>query len=132
MVQKCGGYVRTKKLTRYTLMPLIASWRFHCIRPIIIMLCGETGRHPLFINTWTKCIKYWLRLLQLPMSRLRRQTYEMLLIQQETGKQNWAYFAKKILTTNGFGIVWLCQGVGYQQTFISEFKDRLIATYKQD
>mgnify|MGYP006283498633 FL=1 len=66
------------------------------------------------------------------MSRLCKQAYEMLLVQQDLGKQNWAYFVKKMLTMHGFGIVWMCQGVGYEQGFLSEFKDRLIDAYKQD
>lgn len=56
----------------------------------------------------------------------------MMLVQEEAGKQNWAYFVKKALIENGFGIVWLCQGVGYENGFISELKDRLIASYKQN
>ena len=33
---------------------------------------------------------------------------------------------------NGFGIVWLCQGAGYEMRFVAEFKDRLISCYKQN
>ena len=36
------------------------------------------------------------------------------------------------MTENGFGIVWLCQGVCYQSRFAAEFKDRLLACYKQN
>ena len=50
-------------------------------------LYGETGRYPLFIRTAVKCIKYRIRLIRLPLSRLCRQTYDMLLIQQ--GRINW-------------------------------------------
>ena len=32
----------------------------------------------------------------------------------------------------GFGIVWLCQGVGSEKQFVAEFKDRLISCYKQN
>ena len=41
-----------------------------------------------------------------------RQAYEMLLIQSEAGKENWASQVKQVLTRNGFGLVWLCQDVG--------------------
>ena len=33
---------------------------------------------------------------------------------------------------HGFGIVWMSQEVGSEQQFISEFKDRLICTFKQN
>jgi len=66
------------------------------------------------------------------MSRLCRHAYEILLIQLGTGKQNRAFFVKQLLTTHGFGIVWMCQGVGFEQGFLWIFQDRMIASYKQD
>ena len=63
--------------------------------------------HPLFITTYVKCIKYWLKLTRLPMARICRQVYEMLLLQHETGKQNWVTNVKAVLVEHGFGIVWL-------------------------
>ena len=115
--------VHTFAIKRFLSVPLHSSNK---------MLYGETGRYPLFLKTQMKCIKYWLKLTQLPMSRLCKQAYEMLLNQLDSGKQNWAYFVKKMLTTHGFGIVWMCQGVGYEQGFISEFRDRLVDSHKQN
>ena len=60
------------------------------------------------------------------MTRICRHAYEMLLLQHEAGKQNWVTNDKTVLAENGFGIVWLCQSVGYETHFIDEFKDRLI------
>jgi hypothetical protein len=97
-----------------------------------LMIYGETGRYPLFIRTTIKCIKYWIKLTRSPMSRICRQAYEMLRLQHEAGKQNWASKVKNILTENGFAIVWLCQGVGFENHFVAEFKDRLICCYKQN
>ena len=31
------------------------------------LLYGETGRYPLFTKTAVKCIKYWIRLIKLPL-----------------------------------------------------------------
>ena len=56
-------------------------------------------------------------------------------LQHEAGHLNWVSKVKKtkdILTENGFGIVWHCQGVGYQSWFADGFKDRLLACYKQN
>ena len=93
---------------------------------------GETGRYPLQIRISVKCIRYWLKLVSLPMSRICRQEYEMLLLQHESGHFNWVSNVKKILSENGFGMVWLSQGVGFELTFIAEFKDRLISCYTQN
>ena len=37
------------------------------------MIYGEWGRHPLYINTLVKAVKYWLNLVELPYCRLQRQ-----------------------------------------------------------
>ena len=115
--------VHTFAIKRFLNVPL------HCSNK---MIYGETGRYPLFITTYVKCIKFWLKLTRLPMTRICRQAYEMLLLQHEAGKQNWVTNVKAVLVENGFGIVWLCQSVGYETHFIAEFKDRLICCYKQN
>ena len=56
----------------------------------------------------------------------------MLLLQHEAGKQNWVTNVKAVSVENGFGIVWLCQSVGYETHSIAEFKYRLICCYKQN
>ena len=96
------------------------------------LLYGESGRYPLFIRTAVKCVKYWLKLTKPPLSRLSRQTYKMLLVEHNQGKVNRVSKIQRILTENGFGIVWLCQGGGYEMRFVAEFKDRLISCYKQN
>lgn len=96
------------------------------------LVYGETGRYPLYIRIYVKCVKYWLKLMKLPISRICRQTYEMLLIQHNHGKKNWVSGIKQILSENGFGIVWLSQGVGFEQRFVHELKERLIACNMQN
>jgi hypothetical protein len=56
----------------------------------------------------------------------------MMLSQLEFGKENWAYKVKKVICEQGFGIVWMFQEVGNEQLFLSEFKDRLICSFKQN
>eukprot|EP00745_Piridium_sociabile_P016061 TRINITY_DN23886_c1_g1_i4.p1 TRINITY_DN23886_c1_g1~~TRINITY_DN23886_c1_g1_i4.p1 ORF type:complete len:305 (+),score=12.69 TRINITY_DN23886_c1_g1_i4:54-968(+) len=114
--------IHTYAIKRIMKVPLHASNK---------MVYGETGRYPLYIRTYVKSIKYWLRLIKLPPTRISRQAYEMLLLQHETGRCNWVSCIKKVLAENGFGIVWLNQGVGSETQFISEFKDRLICCYRQ-
>ena len=66
------------------------------------LLYGETGRYPLFIRTAVKCIKYWVRLIKLPVARLCRQTYNMLLIQNNQGRISWVFKVQQIFNENGF------------------------------
>ena len=115
--------VHTYALKRFINVPLHSSNK---------IVYGETGRYPLYIRTYVKCIKYWLKLVKLPLSRLCAQAYEMLRRQQERGRDNWATKVKQVLMENGFGIVWMCQGVGHDLEFIREFRDRLIDSYKQN
>ena len=89
------------------------------------------AKYPVFIRTAVKCVKYWLKLTKLPLSRLSGQTDEMLLAEHNQGKVTWVSKMQRILTENGFGIVWLCQGVGYRMRFVAEFKERLISCCKQ-
>ena len=32
-------------------------------------VCGETGRYPLYVVTYVKCIRYWLNLVRMPENR---------------------------------------------------------------
>ena len=115
--------VHTFAIKRFLNVPLNCSNK---------MIYGETGRYPLFITAYVKCIKYWIKLTRLPMTRICRQAYEMLLLQHETGKQNWVTNVKTVWVENGFGIVWLCQSIGCETHFIHEYKDKLICCYKQN
>ena len=95
------------------------------------MCYGESGRYPLHIRSTIKCMRYWLKLNRLPMSRLCRQVYEML-FRQEQRYDNWLSDVKNVLIRNGFGIVWITKVVGCPNRFISEFKQRLIDSFQQN
>ena len=56
----------------------------------------------------------------------------MLLLQHEAGGQNWSTSFEDISEKNGLGIIWLCQGVGFEARFIADFKDRFFSCYKQN
>ena len=96
------------------------------------LLYGDLGRHPMYISSAVRCIKFWLRILTLPSDRLPKKAYNMLLQMEEAGKKSWAYLVKEILLRNGFGCVWTQQGVGCVKTFLSIFRQRLIDQYQQD
>jgi len=93
---------------------------------------GETGRHPLQVNTFVKCIKFWLRIVHMDTNRYPRKAYNMLLSLQEQNYVTWACGVRNVLYKFGFGVVWETQGVGDIATFVSEFKQRLVDCFKQD
>ena len=100
----------------------------HCSN---VTLYAETGRYPLSITFKIRCVKYWFRLLKLQNTRICRQAYEMLLVLSENGSTNWVSDIKHLLCSNGFGIVWLCNGVGNEKQFLSALKLRLVDCFKQ-
>ena len=96
------------------------------------LIYGETGRHPLFVNTYARCIKFWLRLTCMDDGRYPRKAYNMLLNLQRQNYTTWACKVRNVLYKFGFGVVWEMQGVGNVNLFIKEFKLRLIDCFIQD
>ena len=96
-----------------------------------MLVYGETGRYPLFINVYVKCIKYWLRVLRMPSNRLPLKAYAMLLDLHQQDKVNWVSSVCSILYRYGFGHVWQSQGVGDSNIFLSTFKYRLKDCFQQ-
>jgi len=93
---------------------------------------GELGRHPLYVNSAVRCIRYWLKLQTLDMSRIPKQAYVMLQNLDDKGKVCWVTHVKNTLFSLGFGFVWLQQSVGCVKSFISVFKQRMIDMYLQE
>ena len=54
------------------------------------MVYGDLGRFPLFINSYLKSIKSWLRLLEMGIDRLPKAACKMLLCLDRNGKDCWA------------------------------------------
>ena len=81
--------IHTFAIKRFILYVLATDKHFIATNKTLAYMEMETGRYPLFITTYVKCIKFWLKLTRLPMTRICRQAYEMLLLQTETVKQNW-------------------------------------------
>ena len=70
-------------------------------------------------------MRYWFKLLKMPMSRLSRQAYVMLHNMHENGHQNWVTSIKNILCKNGFGFVWTDHSIVNEKCFIIELRERL-------
>ena len=96
------------------------------------LLYGDTGRYPLFVTTYVKCIKFWLRLLRLDNSRYSKKAYNMLKYLQGQNFITWVDDIRNTLYTYGYGIVWENQGVGNESVFLANFKQRLQDCYGQN
>ena len=86
---------------------------------------GECGRYGIYINCYVKCVKYWIKLLSLPENCLLKACYDMLFIQCNAGRLNWASDIKLLLYRYGFGYIWEAQYVEDWDLFVKEFKVRL-------
>ena len=79
-------------------------------------LC-ECGRRPLAVHYMNKCVKYWLKFIQMPVNRYPHVCYNMLRSYDDSGKISWATHGKMLLYKYGFGHVWLSQDVGDEIMF---------------
>ena len=96
------------------------------------LVYGETGRYPLYIITYVKCIKYWLNLVRMPENRLPIQAYKMIYALHSKNKNNWVSHVCFTLYRYGFGFVWENQGVCDVSNFIREFRQRLVDCFLQE
>ena len=113
---------------------LLACKRFLGV-PLITpnkMVYLELQRYPLYINSYVRSIKYWLRLIHMDISRLPKQSYLMMLSIDRDGKNCWVSQVRDILCNTGFAYAWFNQGVGNEAIFVREFKQRLIDMFKQE
>ena len=93
---------------------------------------GECGRHPVYINSYIRTIRYWLKLTVMPEERIPRKAYNMLLLLDNLGYKTWATEVRLLLNSHGFGYVWLSQFVYDHDSFINIFKQRLIDMFTQN
>jgi hypothetical protein len=86
---------------------------------------GECGRLPIARYYLLKCIKYWMKIIKMPHTRYVRACYEMIKHIDECNRITWATSVRKLLCKYGFSDVWVNQGVGDEQIFITIFSERL-------
>ena len=96
------------------------------------MVYSELTRYPIFVNSYLRVIKYWIRLLQMDENRLPKQVYRMLLQLDNNGKKNWVTQVREILSTTGFYFVWHNQRIQHVNSFLSQFKQRLVDIFIQE
>ena len=71
---------------------------------------GETNKYPTIVNSAIRCIRYWLKITRMDVSRLPSKAYGMLRKLDARGKRNWVSYVLCKLHQFGFGYVWLNQG----------------------
>lgn len=96
------------------------------------LVYAETGRYPLYINTYTKCIRYWLHIVNMSDDRLPKKSYDMLCSIQHRNKDTWVSAVRSTLYRFGYGYVWESQGVDNAKAFLKDFRNRLIDCYMQE
>ena len=92
---------------------------------------SECGRYPLAVTYMTQCVKYWVRLTQMPNYRYPKQCYNMLRSLALSGKINWASNVRLLLYKHGFGYVWEADTIGDASRFINLFRQRLADCFTQ-
>ena len=94
-----------------------------------VMVYAETGRYPLAIYVNMCMIKFWFKILNSHIHKLIHIVYQHLLHQPCMGE--WLSHVKNILCINGFGHVWINQGVDNQKQFLNAFEIRCRDIYSQ-
>lgn len=97
---------------------------------------AECGRLPVYIFTFKRLVKYWLKIVDMNTDRYVRKCYDMLHNLDNQGKTNWATKVKNILCSTGIGEVWFNQGVGdkdiFMEAFVLRLKDIFLQTWYSD
>ena len=93
---------------------------------------SECGRHPLAVSYMSQCVKYWVRVIQMPNHRYPKQCYNMLRPHAAVGKVNWASNVRSLLYKYGFGYAWEADTIGNSVQFICSFKQRIKDCFMQE
>ena len=79
-------------------------------------------------------VKYWFKILMSSENKYINLTYKIKYndLEQRPNATSWASLAKDLLFSLGFNEVWLQQGVGNYNIFISLLKQRLTDNFIQN
>ena len=95
-------------------------------------LMAELGLYPLAVTYYKRCIKYWLKIINMPDNRLPKACYDMLKHLDDHGRKTWATSVKMLLIKFGFKYVWESQGVTNDDTFLETFESRVKEHFKAE
>ena len=97
-------------------------------------LYGELGRTNYLTKRYFIIIKYWLKILRTPEHKYTNLVYKLLLNDHDElpNKISWVSLVRQLLMSMGFNEVWLAQGVGNINAFLTVFKQRLNDVFMQN
>ena len=95
---------------------------------------GELGRNTYITRRYFDIVKCWFKILSAAENKYVKIIYNLMLrdINQLPNKVNWASLLRDLLMSLGFYNVWLNQGVGNYNEFMSVLKQRLTDNYVQN
>ena len=100
------------------------------------MVYGESGRYPLYINSTISAVRYWLKLLNMPDTRIPKQCLlQMTRALDRNGHVFMPFWVQNIrdcLIKFGFQDVWVNQGTTNEAAFLKELKRRMINEFVLD
>ena len=98
------------------------------------IIYGELGRLPVRNHKLFNIIRCWFKILQCDDTKYIKLTYNIMLndLQRFPDKPSMAKSVKTMLENLGFSHVWLSQGVGNINVFISIFKQRITDNFVQN
>ena len=85
----------------------------------------------MYIFAAKRCLKYWLRLLNMPGHRYVKRCYDMLVHYDNLGYTNWVSDVRVHLYQNGFGYIWETREDLNHKLFLLEYVQRLKDQYIQ-
>ena len=95
---------------------------------------GELGRITLITKRYVSIIKYWFKILRSSENKYINFTYKIMFsdLERRPNATSWAPLVKNLLFSLGFNEVWMQQGVGNYNIFISLLKQRLTDNFIQN
>ena len=95
---------------------------------------GELRRLKYVAKRYFNIIKYCFQILTTPENKNIKLIYYLMVndLEELPNNPNWASLVRQLLMSLGFYEVWLAQGVGNIDSFLSVFKQRLNDTFMQN
>ena len=86
------------------------------------MVYGELGSYPVSLTIKIRLISFWLKLISTPDDRISKQMYNLIyrMHQNNTHQSAWLNCIRQILEQNGFGYVWLDQGLNIDHMYVKD------------
>ena len=98
------------------------------IRAPNVIVYGETGRYPLYINASIRAVKYWLKVLSMEENRFPKKIYRMMCVSGNS--ETWATRIKNLLYRYDLGSIWENQSNQTERDFLQELKKRMLCEYR--